>query len=396
MPKINIFKSRRWLYDTSLTMLFASFVILAMPAHAQNVSDTLPANPRPNLINRVINYFSESNVPDTTKKFDISFIGGPSYSSETKLSLGMIAAGVYRKNPADTASLPNQVNIYANASITGFYKVGVDGLNYFSNGNRYLIYDVSFESMPDKFWGIGFAQNKLDENETKYNRRHIKLDASYMVHIGNSKACVGPHISMDYVKASRADDYRLWNGENLSVLSNSVGLKFEYDTRDYRFNAYSGIYACIDQMFAPRFLGNKYAFSYSDFTAAYYQRVWKGGVVATNLHTRFSYGNTPWSMMSKVGGSYIMRGYWEGRYNDKCAADATVELRQNIYHRSGIAVWGGIGEVFDKPRQLFKGHPLPNFGIGYRWEFKKRVNIRIDYGWGRHQSGVVFNLNEAF
>ena len=42
-------------------------------------------------------------------------------------------------------------------------------------------------------------------------------------------------------------------------------------------------------------------------------------------------------------------------------------------------------------------HVLPNFGIGYRWEFKKDVNVRLDYGFGKGgQSGFIFNINEAF
>ena len=42
-------------------------------------------------------------------------------------------------------------------------------------------------------------------------------------------------------------------------------------------------------------------------------------------------------------------------------------------------------------------HTLPNYGLGYRWEFKKRVNVRLDYGFGRKgQSGFMFSINEAF
>lgn len=100
--------------------------------------------------------------------------------------------------------------------------------------------------------------------------------------------------------------------------------------------------------------------------------------------------------MSKFGGSYTMRGYWEGRYNDKCSADVTVELRQHIWRRNGLVIWGGIGEVFPKVNGIFRGQILYNFGIGYRWEFKKRINVRLDYGFGRGESGLIFSINEAF
>ncbi len=36
-------------------------------------------------------------------------------------------------------------------------------------------------------------------------------------------------------------------------------------------------------------------------------------------------------------------------------------------------------------------------GVGYRWEFKKNVNVRLDYGFGKSgQHSFIFNINEAF
>ena len=54
---------------------------------------------------------------------------------------------------------------------------------------------------------------------------------------------------------------------------------------------------------------------------------------------------------------------------------------------------GRSGDCFPK---VFVKHILPNYGFGYRWEFKKRVNVRLDLGFGKHQTGFIFNINEAF
>ena len=32
----------------------------------------------------------------------------------------------------------------------------------------------------------------------------------------------------------------------------------------------------------------------------------------------------------------------------------------------------------------------------YKRQFKKRVNLRLDLGFGKHQTGFIFNINEAF
>ena len=101
-------------------------------------------------------------------------------------------------------------------------------------------------------------------------------------------------------------------------------------------------------------------------------------------------------VLGTLGGSHNMRGYFEGRYRDKCEADVCVELRQHIWHRNGIVAWVGAGTVFPKFSALRFSKILPNYGIGYRWEFKKRVNVRLDLGFGRHQTGFIFSINEAF
>lgn len=346
------------------------------------------------LVKRIVDYISNTNQPDTTKKFDISFIGGPYYSSEKKLGVGIVAAGLYHCHPQD--SLASQVDLYIDVSITGFYKFGADGILYIGSAWHRLIYDVSYESMPDKYWGMGYDAGNNDNNETEYDRRQARIDCALLFRLPVANLYVGPHLSADYIVGSDLTDAVLGTGQRRHTFTASAGIEVEYDTRDSRYNAHKGMYVGLNQLFAPRFLGNKSAFSSTEISLNGYANVWKGGVLASRLHIRLTYGNTPWGLVSKLGGSYNMRGYWEGRYNDKCAADATIELRQRVYRRHGAVVWAGIGEVFRHPRSLFAGHALPNAGIGYRWEFKKDVDIRLDCGFGRHGYGIIFNLNEAF
>ena len=81
-----------------------------------------------------------------------------------------------------------------------------------------------------------------------------------------------------------------------------------------------------------------------------------------------------------------------------------IEMDQIIAERAGMS----ISDIFETyGEQYFRDcetnlliemqSTLPNYGIGYRWEFKNRVNVRLDYGFGKKgQSGFLFNINEAF
>ena len=201
----------------------------------------------------------------------------------------------------------------------------------------------------------------------------------------------------NWVKGSDFTKPALLNGEPREVISTSAGLALTYDSRDFIPNAARGVYFNVRQRFFPRIFGNKHPFTRTAFIFDYYQRAWEGAIIAFDLHGEFNYGDVPWNMLASLGGSTRMRGYYEGRYRDKCLIETQLELRQHIWHRNGIAVWVGAGNVFPSFSRFDWGHTLPNYGIGYRWEFKNRVNLRLDYGFGKKgQSGFLFNINEAF
>lgn len=362
---------------------------------AQNDSLTVDP-PKRNIFNKVLDYFASSNKAKPAKKLDFGIIGGPYYSQDTNFGVGLVASGIYRRNPADTINPATQFSIYGDVSITGYYKVGIDGSSYFNGDKIWLYYDVHFQSLPDRYWGIGYAMNSDNANEVKYKRWSAELHAALLFKVFSPNLYVGPVIQLDYVDAKTQPDPALWRHQKRRTFSDVAGIGVVYDTRDNVFNAFKGIYLRVDQMFAPKFTGNQYAFTMTEGTFNTYHKIWKGGVLATNLHARLTYGNTPWGMMSGLGGSNSMRGYREGRYNDKCAAELCVELRQHLYRRFGMVVWGGVGEVFPTVNKIFKGHALWNAGVGLRWEFKKRVNVRVDYGFGQGQNGLVFSINEAF
>lgn len=133
-----------------------------------------------------------------------------------------------------------------------------------------------------------------------------------------------------------------------------------------------------------------------NFTANGYIPLWRDAVLATELYGEFNADGTPWSMLAAMGGTRRMRGYYMGQYTDRHMVTFQAELRQRIWHRVGAVVWGGVGNVFPAPRLFRWNETLPNYGAGLRWEFKNRVNIRLDWGFGRHTNGVIFSIGEAF
>ncbi len=378
----------------TLLLLLASLAALSATAQEQHDSTAVPR--RRNLVGRVLGYFADANKEKKNKRFDFSVIGGPHYSTDTKLGLGLVASGLYRTCQADSLLPPSNVSIFSDISTVGFYMIGLRGTHIFPHDRQRIDYTLFFYSFPSYYWGIGYNRGNDDSNKSKMNRWQTQMRASWLFRAsGNLYA--GPTIAVDYITAHHVHRPELLEGQRKSTFNAGAGATVLYDTRDNLTAPKRGVYLWLQQLFRPRFAGNHYAFTTTDMRTCGYLPLWKGGTLALDMRMQFNYGNPSWGMLAQLGGSNAMRGYYEGRYRDKHKVETQVELRQHVWRRSGITVWAGAGTVFDKFSSIEMRHVLPNCGVGYRWEFKKNVNVRLDYGIGKKgQCGFIFNINEAF
>lgn len=358
--------------------------------------DTMALRAGKSWVNRILDYFNDSNKNKKHKRFDFSVIGGPHYASDTKFGLGLVAAGLYRTDPNDSILPPSNVSLYGDVSSVGFYMLGVRG-NHIAPKGRYRIdYHLYFYSFPADFWGIGYEMGDNDANKSDMKRWQAQAEVSFLFRVADN-FYIGPMSSYDYVIGKHIERPELLQGMDQHTWNVGAGVSLVYDNRDNLTNPHRGIFLNINQMFRPGFMGNDYAFSTTAFRFDAYQRLGKGTVLAEDIRANLNFGNPSWGMMAELGGTHSMRGYYEGRYRDKHSLEATVELRQHVWKRNGIVVWVGAGTIFPKFSALRSKQILPNAGVGYRWEFKKNVNVRLDYGFGKSgQSGFLFNINEAF
>lgn len=370
-------------------------VLAVSDSEVESCDSVIATQKHKGFFEKIIAYFNESNKVRRNKKFDFSIIGGPHYSSDTQFGIGVVGSGLYRSYAGDTVSPMSNVAIYADATTSMFFKLGVRGTHIFPFDRARINYDVNVAQIATKFWGIGYEMAQNDDNESKYKYFTSQTNVNYIWRLADN-LYFGPMAAIDYINARDEDKPELWEGQPDRTFNLGFGFTLQYDNRDFLTNAFRGIYLRLDQRFNPRFLGNKYAFSLTELRLAHYRPIWKGATLAMQLHSRFTYGNTPWGLLSTLGGSDNMRGYFEGRYRDKNEIDVCLELRQHVWRRNGVALWVGAGTIFPQFSALRWSHVLPNYGIGYRWEFKRRVNVRLDLGFGRGQTGFIFSINEAF
>ncbi len=353
---------------------------------------------RKNFIHRIINYFEQAAVDRTfEKKIDITFAGGPSYSKNTSLGLAVLAAGLYRLDRTDSITAPSDVSIFVNASIAGMYAIGIYGNNIFSKNRQKVDYEAMFSSQPVESWGVGYHDGRYNPSG-EYVEKHYLVRARYLHRIFNN-TYVGGLVNFEHTAAKKLDlrSESYLYGERPKYTTTGVGLIAEYDSRDFIPNPHKGLYVSLQYTLYPKGLGTcDRTLGRLNVTADYYRRVSPSSIIAVDLYGEYNSAGTPWPMLSHMGGTERMRGYYQGRYTDRGMITFQVELRQHVWRRFGATVWCGAGNVFRDLQMFSWSHTLPNYGVGVRWELKKRVNVRIDYGFGKSTSGFMLGLNEAF
>lgn len=362
------------------------------------VNDSVPAKAHNGIFKKIVNYFRDSNKQKPNKKIDFGFIPGPNYSATTGLGLGLLGTATYSADHTDPTLPRSNASVYSNMTTAGFFMVGLRGNHIFPHESFQLDYKVNLSTFSTSYWGMGYANADNDDNETDYRRNRINAMARFMVRLAPN-TYIGPFVNYRVTQASdvNEDFSYLWQGQDKTIHTYTAGLSFTYDSRDFMLNASKGVFVQIDQTFTPRCFGNgKYNFSTTEATFATYGKLWKGAILAGELHGQFNYGHIPWSQLATVGSNDRMRGYYEGRYNDKNVIEGQVELRQHIKGRNGVVAWVALANAFPNFKNIAWRYTLPNAGVGYRWEFKKRINIRVDYGFTRNGGGFIFNINEAF
>ena len=347
-----------------------------------------------NLFKRITSYFEEAKKDKSQSKFDISFIGGPNYSVDTKLGLGLMASGLYRIDKHDLSLPPSDVAVYANITTSGFFSIGVQNTTIFPENKYRLNYDMNFKYLPTRFYGIGY-EAVASGLYSRYDEYHLGLKFDLQRKILRN-TYVGLIFSAQNIRSKNFEDISFKPDQNTTNTAIGWGLLASYDSRDFIPNASKGLFIQYEQTFFPAIFGNGNFFNAIKFTTRAYQNLWTNGLIAFDFNGEFNSRETPWTMISKLGGPRQMRGYFLGQYRDRNQLNSQVELRQKIHGRHGAALWGGAGNVFESTKKIDWSHTLPTYGLGYRWEFKNRVNVRLDYGFGRGQNGFYFNIYEAF
>ena len=371
----------------------------------------------------VYNFLANSNKMRSDKTYDGGFVFGPAYNANTGFAIGGGYSALYTFDKNDPTLMKSTVNGFFQASVKGIVAVGVEGHNYLKGDKKRFNYEFSFTHYPSAFWGIGYDNSienyykSIDWDKANYKSGQpnpyrvdskqllLKFEGDFTWRLAEN-LYMGPKIDFLYSYLYTNSNPELMDrllalpdgsSQPSTLVATGLGFTLIYDSRDFATNAYKGHYINFQQLgFIPGL--NKYGFFTTDIKYQTYAPLWKKCIMAFQAHGRFNYGNEiiPWTRLASTGNQGMGRGYFYGQYRDKNVMEAQLELRQRLIWRFGVVAWVGAINIFESFDKIYMEHTLPTYGFGVRWEFKPRVNVRVDWGFTKTGNSIVFNIGEAF
>ena len=264
---------------------------------------------------------------------------------ETKLGLAA-AAGVHFHLPgaggASNAFLVAGYTMQGQGSVDASSDLVLRGGTLLSGRFRAVHY-------PDAYYGIG-PETTLDARE-EMTRRFVELNVSAGLPVPGfgTRLRVGPHV---HGRAEEISDVTPGGQIATGAVPGAtgwtgVGLGFDvtWDSRDRPLWPTRGGWAQASYLHYPASIGRNSGFGRSSLEGRLFLPLGRGRVLGVAGIMEESYGDTPFTLLSKLGSTRYLRGIREGRYRDKLGWAAQTELRVPLTTRIAGTAFVAFGDV---------------------------------------------------
>lgn len=397
-------------------LLVFAYSFFASPGFSQQVEDSLQTIP----INQIS--YQKTCLDSIRVPYDLASV------SKKKKKIKLVPLPIVLVTP--------ETDLVLGVALQGYFKIGTDPKTYTSNSSTNIQYttrkqliswtkwdlflkgnalrfngELKYQKYPNKYWGIGY--NTPNANETNYSYQQVLFNFKWLTAIKGTPMFLGisyklntqfnivpidtPNLLTDVDRPLGYNDF----------LNNGIGLAAMWDTRDHNIFPYKGVWAQLTaHYFTDRdnFVNEKKNSFFSmqlDVREyfSFFKQLKTPHVIAFQQYLNINSDEVPFDVLSKVGGDLYGRGYFEGRYRDRVMFSLQAEYRLPLFWKLGIAGFAGVSEVAPDFNEFVFNEIKWFAGAGLRFAMfpQDRVNLRVDFGFGRDgSSGVYFKLNEAF
>ncbi|HBH23495.1 MAG TPA: hypothetical protein DDY13_08735 [Cytophagales bacterium] len=337
----------------------------------------------------------------------LSVFAGPGYTPESGILIGGGLLYTFTTNPDNKELQRSSIPLLGSISTRKNITLSSIMNTFWLDDQLRVKLIAKFSNVNDDYFGVGYETNQsIDRGKetSQYNRilfyLQPKVDLRLLTNFYGGVSFVYSNLKVRETNPVMEEDENFQNF-GPEIIETGFAVNLTFDSRDIVVNAYKGWFVNLSYYLTTEFFGGNQNYQVIEYDLRYYRSLNRlGNTLAFRAYGRQAFGEVPYSGMTLIGSTDLLRGYLNGQYRDKAGLAVIGEWRymflnkERVKGKHGIATWLGTGSIAQNLGTL--SNWLPNAGIGYRLELQPRMNLRIDFGFGRNSSGLYFNFSESF
>jgi hypothetical protein len=262
---------------------------------------------------------AQPSKPDSVQARRAQFIPLPVvyYTPETHLGFGLLGVYLFR-----TDSITRTSNVdFAVIHTLNRQTVIEPTYTIFTRRERYLLRGMMlYTQFPEFYYGLG--DETTDSQKELISYKSIRAYNRFLrqVRPGLFVGLQQQYVKTFDVKRSSERPFptnTLIGG--LGSVVNGVGMAAVLDTRDNIYSPLRGWYADVSSMLYRSALGSQFAFTNYTVDIRRYKSLSAHTVLALQGFMNLNIGEVPFKSAATLGGPFLLRGYYNGRFRDNNA-----------------------------------------------------------------------------
>ncbi len=307
--------------------------------------------------------------------------------------VGLAAAGFYQ---LDAESRVSNTTFGAYYTFNNSWVVALRQETYFGEGRHRLNGLLAAYDLNTDYYGIGYEAGSSGQS-VLISERGYTFEAEYLRRIGGNL-----YGGLTYrgirMETEQEDGLVDVPEDQKDVLSSGLGAALTFDTRDHELAPSGGTFLELTANVVREALGSDFDYEVYKITYDSYSSVGGVGVLAFRAMGRFGIGDVPYFDLSRYGTGSDLRGYVGGQYRDRVMYAVQAEGRFPLVWRFGAVAFAGFGGIAPTLSEFRAEELLPSVGLGLRVNISEelRINVGLDYAYGRNSDGWYVRIGEAF
>lgn len=300
------------------------------------------------------------------------------YSPETRMGIGVAGTVNFRPLKKDSLSPVSQISLGAAFTQNEQMIFSVPFSVYLDNRRHTVAGEFSYNDFWYYYYGTG-NDNKVGEN-ARYAVEFPLFRVNYFYR-AKKNFYIGARWWFEDYRVKSFDHKEKFTGQNMSFgKSSGPGIVLLFDSRDNIYYPGEGRY--LELVFHDQSKEWGSDFRFQRFRADYreFLKVSDKSVMAFHGFADFVKGNTPFNQLPGIGAGRRGRGFYEGRFRDRCILLLESEFRRVLSMKWTVATFMNYSLLGSDPSDFSfsADHLAVGAGLRYVFDTQNKTALRLD------------------